>query len=366
MKFVDEVTIDVAAGQGGAGCCSFRREKFIPFGGPDGGNGGRGGHVYAVADRNLNTLVDFRYTRRHEARNGEAGRGSDQFGAAGEDVTLRMPVGTIISDAETGERIAELLTDGERIILAKGGDGGFGNLHYKTSTNRAPRQKTPGWPGEAHALKLELRVLADVGLLGMPNAGKSTLIAAISNARPKIADYPFTTLHPNLGVVRVGPSQSFVVADVPGLIEGASEGAGLGHLFLRHLQRTRVLLHLVDMAPFDDEVDPVAQAKAIVGELKKYDKDLYEKPRWLVLNKLDMVPAEERAARVKDFVKRLRWKGPVYEISALTREGCEPLVRALYQYVAALNAPPIEEPDVRFAEPEEAPVPPAADDPRFR
>jgi GTP-binding protein len=267
MKFVDEVTIDVAAGNGGAGCCSFRREKFIPFGGPDGGNGGRGGHVYAVADRNLNTLVDFRYTRRHEARNGEAGRGSDQFGAAGEDVTLRMPVGTIIRDAETGEVIAELLTDGETIVLAKGGDGGFGNLHYKTSTNRAPRQKTPGWPGEIKNVKLELRILADVGLLGMPNAGKSTLIAAISNARPKIADYPFTTLHPNLGVVRVGPSQSFVVADVPGLIEGASEGAGLGHLFLRHLQRTRVLLHLVDMAPFDDNIDPVAQAKAIVKEL---------------------------------------------------------------------------------------------------
>ncbi|MFM2067262.1 MAG: GTPase ObgE [Pseudomonadota bacterium] len=369
MKFVDEVTIDVVAGNGGAGCASFRREKFIPFGGPDGGNGGRGGHVYAVGDRNLNTLVDFRYTRRHEARNGEAGRGSDQFGAMGEDVILRMPVGTIIRDAETGEVVAELLEHGEKLMLAKGGDGGFGNLHYKTSTNRAPRQKTPGWPGEAKNLKLELRLLADVGLLGMPNAGKSTLIAAISNARPKIADYPFTTLHPNLGVVRVGPSQSFVVADVPGLIEGASEGAGLGHTFLRHLQRTRVLLHLVDFAPFDEGVDPVKQAKAIVAELKKYDQELYDKPRWLVLNKLDMVPAEERAARVKDFVRRMRWKGPIFEISALTREGCEPLIRAVYEYVASVKAPPIEEPDVRFT-PTEAEAQPAAaadpTDPRFR
>jgi GTP-binding protein len=370
MKFVDEVTIDVAAGNGGAGCASFRREKFIPFGGPDGGDGGRGGHVYAVADRNLNTLVDFRYTRRHEARNGEAGRGSDQFGAAGEDIVLRMPVGTIIRDAETDEIIAELLTAGEKVILAKGGDGGFGNLHYKTSTNRAPRQKTPGWPGEVKALKLELRVLADVGLLGMPNAGKSTLITAISNARPKIADYPFTTLHPNLGVVRVGPSQSFVVADVPGLIEGASEGAGLGHLFLRHLQRTRVLLHLVDAVPFDENVDPVAEVRAIAKELKKYDKALYEKPRWLVLNKLDMLPDPvERKARVKDIVRRLRWKGPVFELSALTREGCDPLVHALYDFVSKLNAPPIEEPDVRFAaaEPDPAPAPaPVSDDPRFR
>ena len=318
MKFVDEALIDIAAGNGGSGCASFRREKFIPFGGPDGGDGGRGGHIWVVADRNLNTLIDFRYSRHFEARHGEHGRGSDQFGAAGEDIVLRMPVGTIISNAETEEVMAELMEDGQRLLIAKGGDGGFGNLHYKTSTNRAPRQKTPGWPGEQFKLKLELRVLADVGLLGMPNAGKSTLIAAVSNARPKIADYPFTTLHPNLGVVRVGPEQSFVVADVPGLIEGAADGAGLGHRFLRHLQRTRVLLHLVDMAPFDEGVDPVAQAKAIVKELRRYDEELYNKPRWIVLNKLDMVPAEERAARVKDFVKRLRWKGPVYEISALT------------------------------------------------
>lgn len=368
MKFVDEVTIDVIAGNGGNGCASFRREKFIPFGGPNGGDGGRGGHVWAVADRNLNTLVDFRFARRYEARAGEHGRGSDQYGAAADDIELRMPVGTIVSDAETGAPVCELLEPGERVLLAKGGDGGFGNLHFKTSTNRAPRQKTSGWPGEQKKLKLELRVLADVGLLGMPNAGKSTLIAAISNARPKIADYPFTTLHPNLGVVRVGPEQSFVVADVPGLIEGAAEGAGLGHRFLRHLQRTRLLLHLVDLAPFDEGVDPVSQARAIAAELKKYDPALYDKPRWLVLNKLDMVPADERAARVRDFVKRYRWKGPVFEISALTREGCEPLVQAIYRHVASFQTHHVD-PDVRFVEPEPEADPgfePAADDPRFR
>jgi GTP-binding protein len=353
MKFVDEATIDIAAGNGGAGCMSFRREKFIPFGGPNGGDGGRGGSVFAAADRNLNTLIDYRYARRHEARNGEPGRGSDQFGAAADDIVLRMPVGTIVKDLETDQVIAELLVPGELVLLAKGGDGGFGNMHFKTSTNRAPRQKTPGWPGEQKKLKLELRVLADVGLLGMPNAGKSTLIAAISNARPKIADYPFTTLHPNLGVVRAGPDRSFVVADIPGLIEGASEGAGLGHQFLRHLQRTRLLLHMVDLAPFDDNIDPVAQAKAIVKELRKYDEALYEKPRWLVLNKLDMVPADEREARVKDFVKRLRWKGPVFQVSALTREGLEPMVQAIYEHVAAqarAEQPP-EDVDPRFGSP---------------
>ncbi len=351
MKFVDEAFIDIAAGDGGNGCVSFRHEKYKEFGGPNGGDGGRGGHVWAVADVNLNTLVDYRYSRRHEAGRGEHGMGSDMFGAAGHDITLKMPVGTIITDAETGEVLYELLAPGEKILIAKGGDGGFGNMRFKSSINRAPRQKTPGWPGEKKSLKLELKVLADVGLLGMPNAGKSTLIAAISNARPKIADYPFTTLHPNLGVVRVGPEQSFVVADVPGLIEGASEGAGLGHQFLRHLQRTRLLLHLVDIAPFDEGVDPVAQAKAIVGELKKYDKALYEKPRWLVLNKLDMVPAEEREARVKDFVKRMRYKGPVFQISALTREGCEHLVQAVYQHVKAQQVAeqPHVEVDPRFA-----------------
>ncbi|MEO7390547.1 MAG: Obg family GTPase CgtA [Ramlibacter sp.] len=334
MKFVDEAYIDVAAGDGGAGCVSFRHEKYKEFGGPNGGDGGRGGHVFAVADSNLNTLVDFRFSRRHDARRGEHGMGSDMFGAAGDDIVLKMPVGTIISDVETGEVLYEMLKPGEVITIAKGGDGGFGNMRFKSAINRAPRQKTPGWPGEKKNLKLELKVLADVGLLGMPNAGKSTLISAISNARPRIADYPFTTLHPNLGVVRVGPEQSFVVADLPGLIEGASEGAGLGHLFLRHLQRTRLLLHVVDLAPFDG-ADPVAQAKAIVGELKKYDAGLYAKPRWLVLNKLDMVPLDERDSRVKDFVKRFKFKGPVFEISALTREGCEPLVKAAYQHIKA-------------------------------
>jgi len=353
MKFVDEATIDVVAGNGGAGCASFRREKFIPFGGPNGGDGGRGGSVYAVADRNINTLIDYRYARRHEARNGEQGRGSDQFGAAAEDIILRMPVGTIIRDVETDQILTELLVHGEPVLIVKGGDGGFGNLHFKTSTNRAPRQKTPGWPGEQKKVKLELRVLADVGLLGQPNAGKSTLITAVSNARPKIADYPFTTLHPNLGVVRVGPEQSFVIADIPGLIEGAAEGAGMGHQFLRHLQRTRLLLHVVDLAPFDPSVDPVQEAKAIVNELKKYDQGLYDKPRWLVLNKLDMVPADERAARVKDFVKRYKCKGPVFEISALTREGCAGLIQAIYQHVDKAQRI-VEEIDPRFQSAEES------------
>ena len=348
MKFVDEATIDVAAGDGGAGCASFRREKFIPFGGPNGGDGGRGGSVFAVADRNINTLIDYRYARRHIARNGEAGRGSDQFGAAGADIDLRMPVGTIIADAETGAKLVEMLEHGQRELIVKGGDGGFGNLHFKTSTNRAPRQKTPGWPGEAKKLQLELRVLADVGLLGMPNAGKSTLISVISNARPKIADYPFTTLHPNLGVVRVGPEQSFVVADIPGLIEGASEGAGLGHQFLRHLQRTRLLLHIVDMAPFDD-ADPVVQVRAIAAELRKYDPKLHAKPRWLVFNKLDMVPADERASRMAEYVRRLRWKGPVFAVSALAREGLQPLVERIYREVSAhQRVEPL--PDPRFTD----------------
>ena len=352
MKFVDEAFIDIAAGDGGNGCASFRHEKYKEFGGPDGGDGGRGGHVWAIADVNLNTLVDYRYARRFEAKRGQHGMGSDMFGAAGDDITLKMPVGTIITDAETGEVLYELLTPGEPVLIAKGGDGGFGNLRFKSAVNRAPRQKTPGYPGERKSLKLELKVLADVGLLGMPNAGKSTFIAAVSNARPKIADYPFTTLHPNLGVVRVGPEQSFVVADVPGLIEGAAEGAGLGHQFLRHLQRTRLLLHVVDMAPFDDAVDPVAQAKAIVAELKKYDAELYGKPRWLVLNKLDMVPEDERAERVKDFVKRFKWKGPVFEISALTREGCETLIREIYQHIhrqQVAEQPPTEI-DPRFVD----------------
>ncbi|SAL87040.1 GTPase ObgE [Caballeronia arvi] len=334
MKFIDEARIEVIAGDGGDGSASMRREKFVPFGGPDGGDGGRGGSVYAIGDRNINTLIDYRFSKKHQARNGENGRGADCYGKGGDDITLRMPVGTIISDQETGEIIADLTEHNQQVQIAQGGAGGLGNLHFKSSTNRAPRQKTDGKPGERRMLKLELKVLADVGLLGMPNAGKSTFISSVSNARPKIADYPFTTLAPNLGVVRVGPSKSFVIADIPGLIEGAAEGAGLGHRFLRHLQRTGVLLHLVDMAPFDENVDPVAEAKAIVNELRKYDETLYEKPRWLVLNKLDMVAEDEREARIADFVERFEWDGPVFEISALTGQGCEALTYAIYDYIS--------------------------------
>ena len=331
MKFVDEAHIEVFAGNGGNGCMSFRREKFIPFGGPDGGDGGRGGHIYAEADPNLNTLIDFRYQRLHRARNGEHGRGADQFGAAGEDMVLRVPVGTLVRDETTGEVLADLATPGQRVVLAQGGSGGLGNLRFKSSTNRAPRQSTPGQPGEQRRLLLELKVLADVGLLGLPNAGKSTFIASVSNARPKIADYPFTTLHPQLGVVRVGPGRSFVVADIPGLIEGAAEGAGLGHQFLRHLQRTRLLLHLVDVAPPDPEADPVRDARSVVAELKKYDPELAAKPRWLVLNKLDMLDEQQAAERVAEIRRRLRYKGPMYAISALTRAGLEPLLRDIDQ-----------------------------------
>ena len=333
MKFVDEATIDVAAGDGGAGCASFRREKFIPFGGPNGGDGGRGGSVFAIADRNINTLIDYRYARRHIAKNGEQGRGSDQFGAAAPDIELRMPVGTIIRNAETGEVMTELLEHGQRVRLAKGGDGGFGNLHFKTSTNRSPRQKTPGWPGEAFKLQLELRVLADVGLLGMPNAGKSTFIRSVSAAKPKVADYPFTTLHPNLGVVRVDHNRSFVIADIPGLIEGAAEGAGLGHQFLRHLQRTKLLLHIVDIAPFDPAVDPLREAKAIVKELRKYDELLYKKPRWLVINKIDLVPDEERKERIATLVKGYGRGVRHFVIAAVNGEGCRDLIFAVMAYL---------------------------------
>ena len=337
MKFIDEAKIEVIAGNGGAGSASMRREKFIEFGGPGGGDGGRGGSVYAIADRNINTLIDYRYSKTHLAKNGEPGRGADCYGRAGDDIELRMPVGTIITDFETGDLIADLTKHGERLCLAEGGVGGWGNIHFKSSTNRAPRQKTNGKPGVRRKLKLELKVLADVGLLGMPNAGKSTLITAVSNARPKIADYPFTTLHPNLGVVRVGSERSFVIADIPGLIEGAAEGAGLGHRFLRHLQRTGVLLHLVDVAPFDENVDIVADAKAIVNELRKYDEALYQKPRWLVLNKVDMLQPEERQKVIKDFLKRFKWDGPVFEVSALNGEGCDRLCYAIQDYLDGLR-----------------------------
>jgi GTP-binding protein len=338
MKFIDEATIHIRAGDGGRGMASFRREKFVPEGGPDGGDGGRGGSIVAVADRNINTLIDFRYAHTHKAKNGEPGRGADQYGHGADDIVLRMPVGTVISDAESGELVADLAVDGQTVVLAKGGQGGLGNIHFKSSTNRAPRQYTMGEEGEEKELKLELKVLADVGLLGMPNAGKSTFIRAVSNARPKVADYPFTTLHPNLGVVRATDKIDFVIADVPGLIEGAAEGAGLGIQFLKHLQRTRLLLHLVDVAPYDEAIDPVKEVRAIAAELKKYDPDLYAKPRWLVLNKVDLIAdPQERAARIADVVKRLRWKGPVYAVSAMKGDGCRDLCRQIGDYLESVR-----------------------------
>jgi GTP-binding protein len=333
MKFVDEALIEVHAGKGGDGVASFRREKFVPRGGPDGGDGGRGGSIYARADRNINTLIDYRYARIHRARNGEKGQGSDCYGRSAPDIELRVPVGTVITDAETGELVADLAQHEARALLAAGGKGGLGNLHFKSSVNRAPREFTRGDPGVSRKLKLELKVLADVGLLGMPNAGKSTLIRAVSAARPKVADYPFTTLHPNLGVVRVDQHRSFVIADIPGLIEGAAEGAGLGHQFLRHLQRTRLLLHVVDIAPHGEAGDPVHDAKAIVAELKKYDIELFRKPRWLVVNKVDLLPPETREKTVRAFVRKLGWKGETFTISALTGEGCEALTYAIMHHV---------------------------------
>jgi GTPase len=333
MKFVDEAVIEVHAGKGGDGAASFRREKFVPRGGPDGGDGGRGGSIYAHADRNINTLIDYRYARLHRAKNGEKGHGADCYGRSAPDIELRVPVGTVITDHDTGELVADLAHDGARAVLAQGGKGGLGNLHFKSSTNRAPRQFTRGEPGENRKLKLELRVLADVGLLGLPNAGKSTFIRAVSAAHPKVADYPFTTLQPNLGVVLVDERRSFVVADIPGLIEGAAEGAGLGHQFLRHLARTRLLLHIVDIAPFDEDADPVKDAKAIVAELKKYDTALYKKPRWLVLNKIDLVPPEEREKRMRAFVRKLGWKGKTFMISAISGDGCRALTRAIMDHL---------------------------------
>jgi GTP-binding protein len=333
MKFFDEAKIEVIAGDGGNGVASFRREKFIPRGGPDGGDGGRGGSIWAIADRNLNTLIDYRYTRIFRAQKGENGRGADCYGKAGDDMEMRVPVGTVFTDIGTGEAICDLDTDGKRALIAKGGDGGLGNLHFKSSVNRAPRQCTPGGEGERRDLRLELKILADVGLLGMPNAGKSTFIRSVSAAKPKVADYPFTTLHPNLGVVRVDHNRSFVIADIPGLIEGAAEGAGLGHQFLRHLQRTRLLLHLVDIAPFDPEVDPVKEAKAIIQELRKYDESLYEKPRWLVINKIDLVPEEEHKARVATLVKGYGKGIRHFVISAVKGDGCRELTFAIMEHI---------------------------------
>ena len=339
MKFIDEATVELHAGKGGDGSASFRREKFVPRGGPDGGDGGRGGSIFAVADRNINTLVDYRFARIHRAKNGAAGMGSDCNGKSADDVILRVPVGTVISDFETGEFIADLTNHEQKMLIAKGGDGGLGNLNFKSSTNRAPRQFTRGMPGESRKLKFELKVLADVGLLGMPNAGKSTFIRAVSAARPKVADYPFTTLHPNLGVVRVDNNRSFVIADIPGLIEGAAEGAGLGHQFLRHLARTRLLLHIIDIAPFDAATDPVAEARAIVNELKKYDEALYDKPRWVVLNKADLLAADEQAQRVQQFLADFGWRDKSFIISALSGAGCKELIYAIMAHLDATRAP---------------------------
>ena len=333
MKFIDEARIEVHAGKGGNGAVSFRREKYIPRGGPDGGDGGRGGSVLAIADRNINTLVEYRFARIHRARDGERGGGRQCSGRGADDVVLRMPAGTVISDARTGETLIDLAEHEQVAVLARGGKGGLGNVNFKSSTNRAPRQSTPGEMGEHRVLNLELKVLADVGLLGLPNAGKSSFIRAVSAARPKVADYPFTTLHPHLGVVRVSVDRSFVIADIPGLIEGAAEGAGLGHQFLRHLARTRLLLHIIDAAPVEEGADPVRDARSIAAELKKFDPGLHKKPRWLVLNKIDMLPGDGGKAAEEDLVRRLRWRGPRFRISALTGEGCRELTSSVMRFL---------------------------------
>lgn len=332
MKFIDEAKIFIAAGSGGDGAATFRREKYEPEGGPNGGDGGRGGHVYFIADRNLNTLIEFRYCRKFVAQSGARGASSDCYGKGGDDISLRVPVGTVIFDINSNEVVADLDVDGRKLRVARGGRGGLGNVHFKSSVNRAPRQFTKGEPGEERELRLELRVLADVGLLGLPNAGKSTFIRAVSAARPKVADYPFTTMHPNLGVVRVSENKSFVIADVPGLIEGAADGAGLGIRFLKHLARTRILLHIVDLAPPDPASDPVNDARAIVRELAKYSPELAAKPRWLVLNKLDLIPEDDREKRIADFLRNYDDKSSedhCFKISAINGDGCRQLVYAL-------------------------------------
>lgn len=337
MKFVDEAYIRVEAGDGGAGCVSFRREKYIPKGGPDGGDGGNGGSVFLVADLNINTLVDFRYQRLHRAERGQTGRGRNMTGRSGADLTIRVPVGTRVFERETGEPLGELLAHGERLLVAQGGFHGIGNARYKSSTNRAPRQSSPGTPGERRDLHLELILLADVGLLGFPNAGKSSLIRTVSSARPKVADYPFTTLHPNLGVVRLGRERSFVIADIPGVIEGAAEGAGLGIQFLKHLGRTRLLLHLVDIAPLDDSRDPADEVRKIESELAAFDPDLARKERWLVLNKCDLLEPPALAERRERLIEGLDWRAPIYDVSALTGAGTARLMEDLMRRLEAIK-----------------------------
>jgi GTP-binding protein len=338
MKFVDEAKLKVQAGNGGRGSVSFRREKFVPFGGPDGGDGGLGGSVWLRAGEGINTLADFRIQRTYKARSGEGGSGNGCTGRGGEDLYIAVPVGTVVADADTGEQLGDLTAAGAELKVAQGGKGGWGNTRFKSSTNRAPRQFGTGLPGERRTLTLEMKVIADVGLLGLPNAGKSTLIRAISSARPKVADYPFTTLYPNLGVVYCGQHRSFVMADIPGLIEGAADGAGLGIRFLRHLQRTGVLLHLVDMLPPDPGADPVRDARSIVNELKRFDKNLAKKPRWLVINKRDLLPDEEAEALAADIARRLRYRGPRFLISAATGRGTLELAEALMQFLEQRRA----------------------------
>ncbi|QOD91951.1 GTPase ObgE [Lysobacter sp. CW239] len=356
MKLVDEAEIQVSAGDGGNGCVGFRREKFIPLGGPDGGDGGNGGSVWLVADENLNTLVDFRHQRHFRARRGENGMGRQMYGKAGEDTIITVPVGTVVVNVETDEVIGDMVNHGDRLLVAKGGQGGLGNMHFKSSVNRAPRKALPGLPGEERVLKLELKLLADVGLLGFPNAGKSTLIRAVSAATPKVADYPFTTLYPNLGVVKVEQYRSFVIADIPGLIEGAADGAGLGAQFLRHLQRTRLLLHLVDVAPMEGgvEVGPAEQVRAIERELEKHDPELLEKPRWLVFNKADLLLEEEREATVKAIVEELGWKDRWYLVSAIGREGTWPIMLDIMAFFDRQKAEALEAENEAAAEAEAA------------
>ena len=332
MKFLDQAKIYTRSGHGGPGAISFRREAHVPLGGPDGGDGGDGGSVWLEADENLNTLVDFRHDRYFKAQRGQNGMGRQMFGKAGEDITIKVPIGTEVVNVATDEIIGDLTEHGARMLVAQGGEGGKGNVHFKSSVNRAPRKASNGTPGEEREIRLEMKLLADVGLLGFPNAGKSTFIRAVSAATPKVADYPFTTLHPNLGVVSVEIARSFVIADIPGLIEGAADGAGLGSLFLRHVQRTRLLLHLVDMAPFDESIDPAEQVRAIENELRKYDPDMLEKPRWLVLNKGDLLDDETRAERAKAIIAALDWKEPWFTVSALGREGTWPIMLKIQQF----------------------------------
>ena len=345
MKFVDEAIIKVQAGDGGNGCISFRREKFIPFGGPDGGDGGGGGSVWLVADEGLNTLIDFRHQRMFKAQRGQNGMGSQMYGKGGEDTFIRVPVGTVVTNVDTDETIGDLTQHGQRLLVAQGGKGGLGNIHFKSSVNRAPRKSTPGTPGEVRELKLELRLLADVGLLGFPNAGKSTFIRAVSAATPRVADYPFTTLHPNLGVVSLGTDQSFVIADIPGLIEGASEGAGLGIQFLRHVARTSLLLHIVDIAPIDG-ADVADQVRAIEQELQKFNPELLERPRWLVLNKADMLPEDERQAVAQAIIDKLGWTQPWFLVSAIARENTMAVCQQVQRFFESQREAEVERTDM--------------------